>query len=184
MPCRYAAPLHRIKTDDMLPLKLLTPFQVRCRGLVPPAAVLQPFPWHPCSVCLMSCCALGCLGRVAIESCPSTTAALKPFNPQAENDHHIKDTYNYVTVQVRAARPYRQLLPLVEVDPRSSTQAEGAVRCCRARAACRQSSHKPGTNTDPLPQTDVRMPKRHILQLEDSYTVSRFQQATEAAVKV
>ncbi|KAL4424877.1 hypothetical protein ABPG77_002100 [Micractinium sp. CCAP 211/92] len=71
----YAAPLHRIKTDDMLPLKLLTPFQ-------------------------------------------------------AENDHHIKDTYNYVTVQ-----------------------------------------------------TDVRMPKRHILQLEDSYTVSRFQQAIEAAVK-
>lgn len=71
----YAAPLHRIKTDDMLPLKLLTPFQ-------------------------------------------------------AENDHHIKDTYNYVTVQ-----------------------------------------------------TDVRMPKRHILQLEDSYAVSRFQQAIEAAVK-
>ncbi|KAL4451864.1 hypothetical protein ABPG75_007526 [Micractinium tetrahymenae] len=71
----YAAPLHRIKTDDMLPLKLLTPFQ-------------------------------------------------------AENDHHIKDTYNYVTVQ-----------------------------------------------------TDVRMPKRHILQLEDSYAVSRFQQAIEAAVQ-
>lgn len=28
------------------------------------------------------------------------------------------------------------------------------------------------------------MPKRHILQLEDSYAVSRFQQAIEAAVKV
>lgn len=40
----YSAPLHRIKTEDMLPLKLLTPFQ-------------------------------------------------------AENDHHIKDTYNYMTVQ-------------------------------------------------------------------------------------
>lgn len=26
---------------------------------------------------------------------------LTPF--QAENDHHIKDTYNYVTVQVRGA---------------------------------------------------------------------------------
>ena len=41
----YAAPLHQVRTDDMLPVKLLTPFQ-------------------------------------------------------AENDHHIKDTYNYVTVQV------------------------------------------------------------------------------------
>lgn len=40
-----SAPLHRIKTDDMLPLRLLTPFQ-------------------------------------------------------AENDHAIKDTVNYVTVQV------------------------------------------------------------------------------------
>jgi protein arginine N-methyltransferase 7 len=46
-PC--AAPLHRVRTDDMLPVKLLTPFQ-------------------------------------------------------AENDHHIKDTYNYVTVQVSEAR--------------------------------------------------------------------------------
>lgn len=25
----YSAPLHKIKTDDMLPLQLLTPFQVR-----------------------------------------------------------------------------------------------------------------------------------------------------------
>lgn len=25
---RYAAPLHKVKTDDMLPIKLLTPFQV------------------------------------------------------------------------------------------------------------------------------------------------------------
>lgn len=41
----YAAPLHRIKTDDMLPLRLLSPYQ-------------------------------------------------------AENDHHIKDTYNYLTIQV------------------------------------------------------------------------------------
>jgi hypothetical protein len=49
-PCSYAAPLHRIKTDDMLPLKLLTPFQ-------------------------------------------------------GENDHHIKDTYNYATVQVRGGQP-------------------------------------------------------------------------------
>ena len=43
----YTTPLHRIKTEDMLPLRLLTPFQ-------------------------------------------------------AENDHHIKDTYNYVTVQARS----------------------------------------------------------------------------------
>ena len=26
--CSYAAPLHKVKTDDMLPIKLLTPFQV------------------------------------------------------------------------------------------------------------------------------------------------------------
>lgn len=52
--CSYAAPLHRIKTDDMLPLRLLTPFQ-------------------------------------------------------AENDHHIKDTYNYVTVQVSGPEESRRM---------------------------------------------------------------------------
>ena len=46
----YSAPLHRIRTEDMLPLKLLTPFQ-------------------------------------------------------AENDHHIKDTYNYMTVQADIRMP-------------------------------------------------------------------------------
>lgn len=71
----YSAPLHRIKTDDMLPLKLLTPFQ-------------------------------------------------------AENDHHIKDTYNYVTVQ-----------------------------------------------------SDIRMPKKHLRQLEDAYVTTRFRTAIEAAVQ-
>ncbi|PSC69443.1 arginine methyltransferase [Micractinium conductrix] len=71
----YAAPLHKIKTDDMLPLKLLTPFQ-------------------------------------------------------GENDHHIKDTYNYVTVQ-----------------------------------------------------TDIRMPGRHLRQLEDGYALPRFRAAIEAAVQ-
>ncbi len=29
--CSYAAPLHKVKTDDMLPIKLLTPFQVNSR---------------------------------------------------------------------------------------------------------------------------------------------------------
>eukprot|EP00887_Chlorella_sp_A99_P001822 scaffold19.g1822.t1 len=71
-PC--ATPLHKIRTDDMLPVKLLTPFQ-------------------------------------------------------AEKDYHIRDTYNYVTVQ-----------------------------------------------------TDIRMPKRHLRLLEDSYLNSRFQAAIEAAV--
>ena len=42
----YATPLHRIKVDDLLPTKLLTP-------------------------------------------------------QQAERDHHIRDTYNYVTIQAR-----------------------------------------------------------------------------------
>jgi protein arginine N-methyltransferase 7 len=72
----YAAPLHKVKTDDMLPIKLLTPFQ-------------------------------------------------------AENDHHIKDTHNYVTVQ-----------------------------------------------------TDIRMPKRHLRQLEDAYFNAAWQTAIEAAVQV
>ncbi|KFM29158.1 Protein arginine N-methyltransferase 7 [Auxenochlorella protothecoides] len=70
-----SAPLHRIKTDDMLPLRLLTPFQ-------------------------------------------------------AENDHAIKDTVNYVTVQ-----------------------------------------------------TDIRMPRRHIKLLEDSYCLSRLQAGVRSAVE-
>ncbi|KAI8104703.1 hypothetical protein M9434_003256 [Picochlorum sp. BPE23] len=70
----YAAPLHRIKTDDLLPVKLLTPFQ-------------------------------------------------------AENDHHIKDTYNYMTVQ-----------------------------------------------------SDIRMPKRIIKQLQDPYFNRQYRRAIEQAV--
>ena len=50
----YSAPLHKVKTEDMLPNKLLTPFQ-------------------------------------------------------AENDHNIKDTYNYVTVQADIRLPKRHL---------------------------------------------------------------------------
>lgn len=50
----HSAPLHRIRTDNMLPLQLLTPFQ-------------------------------------------------------AENDHHIKDTYNYLTVQADIRMPLRHI---------------------------------------------------------------------------
>lgn len=50
----YSAPLHKIQTDDLLPLKLLTPFQ-------------------------------------------------------AENDHHIKDTYNYMTVQADIKMPKKTI---------------------------------------------------------------------------
>ncbi|KAK9815442.1 hypothetical protein WJX72_003717 [[Myrmecia] bisecta] len=49
----YSAPLHKIKTDDMLPLQLLSPFQ-------------------------------------------------------AESDHHVRDTYNYMTVQTDVRMPKRQ----------------------------------------------------------------------------
>lgn len=35
----------------------------------------------------------------------------------------------------------------------------------------------------PAPQTDIRMPKRHLRLLEDVYFNSRFQQAIEAAVQ-
>jgi protein arginine N-methyltransferase 7 len=50
----HSAPLHRIRNDDMLPLRLLTPFQ-------------------------------------------------------AENDHNIKDTYNYLTIQSDIRMPKRQI---------------------------------------------------------------------------
>lgn len=56
----YSAPLHKIQTDDMLPLKLLTPFQ-------------------------------------------------------AENDHHIKDTYNYMTVQGDVRMPKKTIKRLQDV---------------------------------------------------------------------
>eukprot|EP00889_Picochlorum_renovo_P001971 jgi/Picre1/29001/NNA_004395.t1 len=66
----YAAPLHRIKTDDLLPVKLLTPFQ-------------------------------------------------------AENDHHIKDTYNYMTVQSDIRMPKRILKQLQ--DPYFNRQYRRAI---------------------------------------------------------
>lgn len=50
----YSAPLHKVRTEDLLPLKLLTPFQ-------------------------------------------------------AENDHDIKDTYNFMTVQTDVRMPNREL---------------------------------------------------------------------------
>ena len=56
----YSAPLHKIRTDDMLPMQLLTPFQ-------------------------------------------------------AENDYHVKDTYNYVTVQTDIKMPKHHLTYLDDV---------------------------------------------------------------------
>lgn len=65
----YSAPLHRVRTEDMLPLRLLTPFQ-------------------------------------------------------AENDYHIKDTYNYMTVQADIRMPVRHF-----------TQLEDAYHTGQYRAA-------------------------------------------------
>ena len=42
---------------------------------------------------------------------------LTPF--QAENDHHIKDTYNYATVQVRRASRHRTAHQPLEISGRS-----------------------------------------------------------------
>ena len=66
----HSAPLHKIQTDDLLPLKLLTPFQ-------------------------------------------------------AENDHHIKDTYNYMTVQSDIRMPKKTLKQLQ--DKHFNAQFKSAI---------------------------------------------------------
>lgn len=70
----YAAPLHRVRTEDMLPLCLLTPFQ-------------------------------------------------------AENDVHIKDTYNYMTIQADIRMPTRHFEQLEDAyfNERLKTAIEAAV---------------------------------------------------------
>lgn len=97
-------------------------------------------------------------------------------HPQAENDHHIRDTYNYVTVQVRARAEHQG-------TPAHAARTAWLAGRQAGRQAVTVSSELPSV-TPCRPQTDVRMPKRHILQLEDAYVVSRFQQAIEAAVRV
>lgn len=129
----YAAPLHKIKTDDMLPLKLLTPFQ-------------------------------------------------------GENDHHIKDTYNYVTVQARGCRPPCRRKWNAFPCKLGGAQAGGAgvghgVTPARVQAGL-DPLHASSSSALPCPlQTDIRMPGRHLRQLEDGYALPRFRAAIEAAVQ-
>lgn len=81
----HAAPLHRVRTEDMLPVKLLTPFQ-------------------------------------------------------AENDVHIKDTYNYMTVQADIRMPHRQIAAVQDSYAMAAwrraiegavAEIEGADKDCR-----------------------------------------------------
>ena len=111
-PC--ATPLHRVRTDDMLPVRLLTPFQ-------------------------------------------------------AENDHHIKDTYNYVTVQVGAG--------VCQAPPPGGVSSDSQLPAAYPRAAPSSPVPSPASR-----QADIKMPKRQIQSLGDAYFHGAFEAAISAAV--
>lgn len=60
---------------------------------------------------------------------------------QAELDHHVRDTYNYVTVQADIVMPGRQLAVLEDAYRQAraadvtcvSADAKNAASCCRAQ---------------------------------------------------
>ncbi len=47
-----------------------------------------------------------------------------PCVQQAENDHHVKDTYNYVTVQTDIRMPRRQFDVLADTVRQSAWQVK------------------------------------------------------------
>jgi len=73
---------------------------------------------------------------------------------QAESDHHVRDTYNYMTVQTDIAMPKRQL-KIVEDAVRQAAWAKAIKESVRAIAAeekdCRVLDLAAGAGKDPLP---------------------------------
>lgn len=108
----YSAPLHKVRTEDMLPVKLLTPFQ-------------------------------------------------------AENDHNIKDTYNYMTVQADIRMPTRQLTALEDPYFNSAWRraVEGAVKEIEATETdCRVLNLGSGAGVQAV--TALNVGARHVTATE------------------
>jgi protein arginine N-methyltransferase 7 len=85
---------------------------------------------------------------------------LTPF--QAENEYHIRDTYNYATVQVHVP-------------------AEDSCTC--HISAVHQSSNVSPNMYPRLMQADIQMPKRHFRLLEDTHFNSAMEAAIQQAVR-
>jgi hypothetical protein len=131
----YSAPLHKIKTENMLPLQLLTPFQANASPspqpapaarTQAPAAKKNPFfalfvgpraLQEGLIVCFIT--EMRILSMAANER-PNISFPAFQVGPslhltgvndacwQADNDHHVKDTYNYwCQLCVLALRPGR-----------------------------------------------------------------------------
>lgn len=49
---------------------------------------------------------------------------------QAELDHHVRDTYNYVTVQADIVMPGRQLAVLEDAYRQAGPSVSSHNRCC------------------------------------------------------
>lgn len=96
---------------------------------------------------------------------------------QAESDHHVKDTYNYVTVQVGARM----------LDWGSGGRTGWAVLACLTLGVFDEQQltdlHPALSPSRFTEQTDIRMPRRQLRQLEDAAFNGAFMAAIEAAVQ-
>lgn len=81
--------------------------------------------------------------------------------PQAENDHHVKDTYNYVTVQTDIRMPGRQFGVLADAVRQGAWQR--AIRAAVARIEgedkdCRVLNLGAGAGPSPIPERESSRP--------------------------
>ena len=108
----YSAPLHKVRTEDMLPVRLLTPFQ-------------------------------------------------------AENDHNIKDTYNYMSVQTDIRMPKRMFRQLEDPYYNAAWKAavKGAVAAIESdEIDCRVLNLGSGAGVQAV--TALRSGARHVTAIE------------------
>lgn len=109
----YSAPLHRIRAEDQLPTKLLTPFQ-------------------------------------------------------AENDYHVKDTYNYMTVQADIRMPHRHFKALE--DSYYTNQWRLAIEAVVSQVETEEDKDARvllmGAGAGVLPALALRKGARHVTAVE------------------
>ena len=99
----HSTPLHMVHCRDLLPVQLLTPFQARL--LLPGRPPLACCCFAVCGF-LQKHATAELAGRPRAYPPPSVAAARCR---QAENDHHVKDTYNYMTIAADVRLPERHI---------------------------------------------------------------------------
>lgn len=106
----------------------------------------------------------------------------------ADNDYHIKDTYNFVTVRVshRLSHPHPDTPAAAPLDGSSEIlHGMGAANTPHNSIPCLEHIHQADRMTAHRlsPQTDVMKPIEHVEYLHDEYRQGRMKSAIQMAVQ-